>query len=237
MTGKISQTYNPLSDGDGWVSDIPSRPVGAYLRGANLRGAYLRGTNLREAYLRGADLREAHLREANLRGADLSWANLREANLGTADLTSATLRGADLCGAYLCEADLCDADLTWCDLRGAELHGAKNVPHLAQVLTQLVPEHGEFFGWKKCRDRVLVHLSIPPAARRSNATGRKCRAEYVDVLEVVGADVGVSEYDDRVMYRVGERVTCDAWDPDRWRECGGGIHFYTTRMEAAAHLS
>jgi hypothetical protein len=30
-------------------------------------------------------------------------------------------------------------------------------------------------------------------------------------------------------------VRCDTWNEDRWTECGGGIHFYLTREEAAAH--
>ena len=69
-------------------------------------------------------------------------------------------------------------------------------------------------------------------AKRSNASGRKCRAEYVKVLEVVGAHVGISSYDSVTEYRAGKIVRCDTWNTDRWVECGGGIHFFLTRIEA-----
>ena len=120
------------------------------------------------------------------------------------------------------------------DLRGANLRDVKNAA-LALARTSIVPESGTFDGWKLCRSGVLVHLRIPADAARSNATGRKCRAAYVDVLEVIGGDEGVSLYDGITCYRAGERITCQAWDPDRLNECSGGIHFYLTRIEAEYH--
>jgi len=95
-----------------------------------------------------------------------------------------------------------------------------------------VPESGQFIGWKKCQNNVIVKLMIGKKARRSNASGRKCRAEYVKVLEVFGAILGVSQYDGKTEYRVGQIVRCDKWNENRWEECGGGIHFFITRIEA-----
>jgi hypothetical protein len=218
---------------------------GAYLRGANLSGVDLRDADLRDAYLRGAnlsgadlrdaDLRGANLRDANLRGANLSGADLRGANLSGADLRDAYLRGANLRGANLSGADLRDANL-----RGANLRGAKNVD-LIVAQTSILPE-GDIIGWKKLRDGVIAKLKIPAEARRSNATGRKCRAEFADVLEIIGAVKGVNRDDGgtgiRLGYVAGERVyACDrggnhVWDGDRWNECSTGIHFFITRAEA-----
>ena len=80
-----------------------------------------------------------------------------------------------------------------------------------------------------------MRLRIPAEARRSHAFGRKCRAEYADVLEVVGAGIGVTcAHGPRTEYRAGQRVVADKWDPEWTRECGGGIHFYITREEAEA---
>ena len=125
-------------------------------------------------------------------------------------------------------------------LAGAYLAGAQNADY-AIVQTVLTPE-GTLIGWKKCRDNVLVKLRIPEEAKRSNASSRKCRAEYVDVLELISlddtaktVDNAVSIHDGKTMYRVGERVMCDKWDDDRWNECSGGIHFYITRLEAENH--
>ncbi len=159
--------------------------------------------------MRGADLRGAYMR-----GADLSGAYLREAILSGADL-----RGAYMRGAYL---------------RDADMRGAKDIPAIAATQTVIVPE-GQIVGWKRCRDNVIVKLTIPAEARRSNATGRKCRAEYADVAEVIGADVGISMHDGRTEYRVGQRVTCHKWCEDRWEECAGGINFFITRDEAEAY--
>ena len=185
--------------------------------------------DLSDAYLSGADLSDADLSDANLRWAYLSDANLRCAYLGGADLSAACLRGADLSGAYLSGADLRGADLS-----GANLRGAKNIPVLADAESRILPE-GNLVGWKKCRDNVIVKLLIPQKAKRSNATGRKCRAEYVDVIRVYGASEGISQYTKQVVYRAGETVRCDEWNSDRWVECGGGIHFFLTREEAEAH--
>jgi hypothetical protein len=79
---------------------------------------------------------------------------------------------------------------------------------------------------------VIVKLKIPSDAKRSNATGRKCRAEFVEVLEVIGSNVGTSSHKRGVTYKKGETVKCDKWCEDRFQECAGGIHFFITRIEA-----
>jgi len=192
--------------------------------------------NVREAVLKstenGANLSGADLYGANLSGADLSGANLRSANLYGADLYGADLSGADLRGADLRSANLSGADLRGADLRSADLRGAKNIPVLADAQASILPEVGQFIGWKKCNAGVLVRLMVGKNARRSNATGRKCRAEYIKVLEVIGATVGISQHDNKTKYEVGKIVRCDSWNEDRWVECGGGIHFFLTKVEA-----
>lgn len=125
------------------------------------------------------------------------------------------------------------ANLSGADLYGADLSGAENA-ELIIARTRILPD-GELIGWKKCRDDVIVKLRIPAAARRSHAFGRKCRAAFADVLEVVGADAGISVHDGKTEYRAGERVTCDEWCEDWQQECAGGIHFYITQEEAEAH--
>ena len=206
---------------------------GANLSAANLSGADLRSANLSGANLSGANLSAAKLRNgsflsrANLRGADLSGANLSAANLSDADLYGANLRGAYLSCANLSGAYLCGADLY-----GANLRGAKNISPIVNAQTSILPEHGQFVGWKKCIGNVLVKLMVGKNAKRSNATGRKCRADYVKVLEVIGAEVGIGQHDSKTKYEVGKIVRCDKWNEDRWVECGGGIHFFLTRIEA-----
>jgi hypothetical protein len=160
------------------------------------------------------------------------FADLSGANLSGANLYGANLSGANLSGANLRRANLRRADLYGANLSGANLSGAKNIPEELSARLTIVPEEGDYTAWKKCNGGVLVKLLIPAEARRSNATGRKCRAEFAKVLQVLGADVGVSMHDQKTEYRVGETVRCDTWGEDRWQECAGGIHHFITRKEA-----
>jgi hypothetical protein len=203
----------------------------ANLSGANLSGANLSGTNL--SY---ADLRDANLSGANLSGANLSYADLSAADLSGANLSDANLRVADLSGANLSYANLRGANLRGAYLSAADLRDADLSP-LVMARLSIVPEVGPYTGWKKCVDGVIVRLTIPAEARRSNATGRKCRAEFaiVEAIEdALGApaEKAISSHDRKTVYRVGERVCCHEWDEDRWNECSGGIHHFITRIEA-----
>ena len=164
-----------------------------------------------------ADLQDAYLQRANLQDANLQGANLQRAYLQRANLQDANLQDANLRGAYL---------------QDANLRGAKG-GSLTIARTRTLPE-GTLIGWKKCCDGVLVKLEVPAEAKRSHAFDRKCRAEFVKVLEVIGADEGVSQHTPDTVYCVGETVRCDKWDEDWMTECSGGIHFYITREEAEA---
>ena len=190
---------------------------------ADLSGANLYGANLSGANLYGANLSRADLSGAHLYGADLYGANLYGADLSRANLYGANLSGADLYGANLSRANL----------SGANLSGAENAA-LAIAQTRIRPE-GQLIGWKSCKFGVIVKLSIPAEARRSHAFGRKCRAEFADVLETFNGEVGISQHDGKTAYRTGERVTCHKWSEDWQEECAGGIHFFITREEAEAY--
>ena len=218
-------------DCEGWES------MRADLRGADLRGADLRGADLRGANLRGANLLWADLLEADLRGADLRGANLRLADLRGADLLEADLRGANLRGANLRGADLRGADLRGANLRGANLRGAKNVPFIPYSC----PDFGMFIGYKKASG-YIVELEIPEDARRLSATTRKCRCDKAKVLRILNIDRTIaditevkSSYDNSFIYKVGEVVSVDNFDEDRWNECSTGIHFFINFQEAVSY--
>ena len=188
-------------------------------------GADLRGANFGGVKLQGIDLAGADLREADCMGADFTGAAFMGADLREVDFSGATLRGADLRWTDLRETNLFKANLMDTDLEGTKLLQSQ-----ADLLT--IVSEGALIGWKQCRDNVIVKLRIPEAAKRSNGTDRKCRAEYVEVLEVFGGTEGISTHDSNIVYRVGKTVRCDKWNEDRWNTCGGGIHFFITRSEA-----
>jgi hypothetical protein len=148
-------------------------------------------------------------------------ANLRGANLWGANLRGADLRGADLWGANLLDADL---------------RGAENIPDNVLAETSILPDEGDVIGWKKLRGDLICKLLVYHNTPRSNATGRKCRCQTAKVLAIYDGDKevesGVSKYDCDFIYRVGEVVTVDDFDPDRWDECSKGIHFFITKFEA-----
>jgi hypothetical protein len=159
---------------------------------------------------------------------------LSRADLSRADLSRANLSGADLSGADLLGADLSWANLSGANLSGANLSGAKN-SQLAVAMTRILPE-GSIVGWKKCRNNVLVKLSIPADAKRSHAFGRKCRAEFADVIEVFGAEKAESSFEDGFFYKAGKRAIPKCkWCDDFTEECASGIHFFITREEAEAY--
>ena len=222
---------------------------GTDLRGANLRGANLYGADLCDAYLRFANLCDADLCDANLCGAYLCFANLygadlcdadlRGANLRGANLRGADLRGADLCGAYLCfanlyGADLCDAYLRFANLCDADLRDAKGC-YLS------CPTEGSFIGWKKASGHI-VKLRIPEDARRSSATGHKCRCDKAYVMEIQNMDgtkatedTVRADHDKNFVYTVGATVEVPDFDDNRWSECAPGIHFFIDRRAAVEY--
>ena len=81
----------------------------------------------------------------------------------------------------------------------------------------------------------LAEIVFPDTPDLDDAFGRKCRAEYVDCLEIFGADKGVSLHDGATEYVAGQRITPDGFDDNWLTECGQGIHFYLSRIEAEAH--
>ena len=141
------------------------------------------------------------------------------------------LSRANLYGANLSRANLYGADLS-----GANLSRAKNIPAIAIARTRILPA-GSLIGFKKVftpAGNGIVVLRVPDGAKRSSAFGRKCRAEYVEVIEAPKGAY-TDEHGPRTEYRAGETVRPDSWDDDWQNECSHGIHFYITREEAEAH--
>lgn len=157
--------------------------------------------------------------------------------LNNVDLTGADLRGADLTNADLTNAYLTGAVLSNADLRGADLRGAKNVPFIPFAC----PDFGSFIGFKKANDKVIA-LEIPEDAKRYSATTRKCRCNKAKVLGIYDVNhnllndtIVASNRDNNFLYIVGETVTVDNFDEDRWNECSTGIHFFINFEEAARY--
>ena len=223
----------------------------ADLRDTDLRGFDLIDINLSGADLRNSDLGDANLMYADLKYADLKYTDLSYTNLSDADLRGADLRGANLMGANLndtnlSDADLSDADLSDTDLRGTNLWDTDlSNTNLKNVKTNIntigynlaCPEEGSFIGYKRASG-CMVKLLILDDAKRSSATTYKCRCDKAKVLDIENAYTGEkieetkSDYDPKFIYRVGEIVTVEDFDDNRWNECSTGIHFFVNKENA-----
>lgn len=142
--------------------------------------------------------------------------------------------------AALVEAVKSRTYLRGANLYGANLGGAKNA-ELAIAKTRIIPDEGPIVGWKKTTSGRIVKLRIPSKAKRSHASGRKCRASEAKVLAIFNADgteatEAWSIHDHRFTYTVGATVKpTEPFDENPWNECASGIHFYITRLEAENH--
>ena len=213
----------------------------ANLKRINLKGADLQYADLSYADLRYADLRYANLNNsraeyADLGGADLSYADLSDTNLSYASLVNANLTNTDSSNAKLNHANLKHAILRGANLRGADLSDVKtNIYTIGYNLA--CPEKGSFIGYKKA-DNCIVELLILEDSKRSSATSVKCRCDKAKVLHIINIETDSykeevrSDYDENFVYRVGEIVSVNDYDNDRWNECSTGIHFFVSKQDA-----
>ena len=123
------------------------------------------------------------------------------------------------------------------DLSGAYLSGAKNILYIPMAC----PDSGAFTAWKKAGGKI-VKLLIPEDARRSSATGRKCRCDKAVVIAIENLDgtaTGIasvaSNRDLNFIYTVGKTVSVLDFCEDRFQECAAGIHFFINRQEAVEY--
>ena len=202
-----------------------------WLRGEGGIQADLSNADLKFADLRYSDLSHADLRRVNLEYADLSHVNLSHANL-----SHANLRYVDLRYANLENANLCDVNLRCSNLRGANLKNVRtNIHTIGYDLA--CPEKGSFIGYKKANG-CIVELLILEDAKRCSATTMKCRTNKAKVLDIENIKTGekvnsvCSNFDNTFIYKVGEIVSVDNFDDDRWNECSAGIHFFVNKERA-----
>lgn len=214
----------------------------ADLRGKDLSFVKWTGKDLRRMNLARANLEGAYLTRADLSGANLSGANLHRAHLKKTNFTGAVLTRVFAAYVAFKETNLTacaldNADLTQADMETA-IFGSDWESALCRARLSIVAE-GDLIGWKKLRGNKVAKLLIPADSRRSNAFGRRCRAEYCKVLSIIDdsgdpVSSGTSKRDDAFTYTVGEVTKADGWDDNWTRNCSHGIHFFITYSEAEA---
>jgi len=149
--------------------------------------------------------------------------------------------GVSFGGAVLWGADLSGANLSRADLSGTNLSGANFNEYTSMMLSQC-PE-GRFVGWKKAGGKI-IKIEICEDANRSSATSLKCRCSSANVIEIQELDGSKSDlteissdYDENFIYKIGEIVSVEDFDENRWNECSRGIHFFISREMAVKYNS
>ena len=93
--------------------------------------------------------------------------------------------------------------------------------------------------YKICVGDVIVVASIPKDAQVRGSFGHKCRANRAVIKQIVGdisgEQVGVSKYDLKTLYYVGDEVEVEDFDFSN-EECSTGFHFFCTIEEARNYL-
>lgn len=208
----------------------------ANLRGVDLSGTSIIGVSLAYACLAGATIAQATIRGTNLMGATLMGSDLSGTIIRNTNLRGTNLRGAILRGTRLIGVNARDADLQGAYLMGATIEKGKR-----WYVPMTCPDTGAFIGWK-IAGGLIVKLQIPEDARRSSATGRKCRCDKALVLAIENIDGTpaevnsvCSDYSSGFKYKVGETVIEPAFYTDRFAECAPGIHFFINRQEAVEY--
>ena len=148
---------------------------------------------------------------------------------------------ADFSRANLCGANLDGASLDGASLYGANLDGALNIDKTADssfALAMRCPQKGSFTAFKKASGKI-VELFVPGSAKRSSATGNKCRCSEAKVVAIYEKDGKksesesvASERDSSFIYEIGKEISVADFDENRWNECSTGIHFFMSFEEA-----
>jgi len=145
---------------------------------------------------------------------------------------------------YACFNDCTFIDNIW---DHSDFERAENPP----ICPMACPTEGGFIGWKKARltdgafrldQQCLIKLYIPKDAKRSSATGKKCRtnkAKVLDITDLQGTyhfEAAWSLYSPIFLYEKGKYVEVTDFDENRYNECSSGIHFFVDKEEAINYL-
>jgi len=221
------------------------RMPGAYLEGSSfldtrfyrcdLQQAQFSKTIFNQVSLRSCNLAEARMEGLQARGLVLKGGSIENANLHGADLRGCQFAPRLFTGLNVANAQFYAARM------GDNFDPDKVITSYFTLGLEPAPE-GELvlWGWKSAR---LVEMLVPRDARRSQATTRKLRAEYIITRSIDGDTTpGLSLIHNHpgsstTYYVVGQETHCDRWDSCRWHECSGGIHGFQWQADAKTWTS
>lgn len=208
----------------------------AHKKHISFRSIDLRNIDLSETILNHADFSFSLLTNTNLSKTLLRHANFKGAQMEATDLSRSSLEGAVFSQAYMDRTNLSyiqwDRYTSFSDI----CYGKVIIADLTkQLLVQdrTIVGPGELIVYKKLRNKTICKLLIPTDAQRiGGLVGRKCRSDKAMVLEGNGDSFFVTDF----LYKEGQEVKVENFDTNPFRECGAGIHFFVTRIEAEHYM-
>lgn len=229
-----------------------------YFNRCDITDSCLQGSDLTESVFKFCDLSYSTLSKCSMCGIVAEVSDFNYCNFDADDIFSGVFARCSLisssfynnnlsftkffeCSINHCVfigSDMSSSKFQWCNIVNISVKNVKNFPYIPMTC----PENGSFTAWKRAGG-FIVKLQIPEDARRSSATGRKCRCDKAIVVAIDNIDGSptelkevTSDYDENFVYRVGETVTEPDFCDNRFYECASGIHFFMTRQEAVEYV-
>lgn len=205
---------------------------GMTLINLKLEAVTLKDFDFSDANIYNVDFNQASLINCNFSNVLFKNCTFIDTRLDQINFFEACLRDCNLENAIVTNTNFYCANLEHANLTGIQ------VDDNSKFFKLHCPEQGAFIGYKKCFNYRIVKLLIPSDAKRSSATNNTCRCDKARVLSITNFDESksyqeaVSLVDSNFIYRLGESLSANHFDEDRWNDSSYGIHFFMTREEA-----
>ena len=122
-----------------------------------------------------------------------------------------------------------------CDVRTAAMNACQKNGVEIPIIRNFEPPKNVY---KKCLLGIIVVAEIPESAQIRGKFGAKCRASAAKIVDIIGdicgEKVGISKYDTKTIYEIGDEVFVDNFDYSN-EECSTGFHFFCTKEEAEGY--
>jgi len=184
------------------------------------------GSTFRNCSMQFVRFNGCNISAVDFRNVDLSYSEWLDTYVNHVNMPESVFLKANFRKTHIFDVDFSTANMSDINI-DYTVTGLQDAPEGDLVM------YGKKHGW-------IVTMLIPKEAKRSWATTRKLRAEYVKTLEIdpsrgyTRSRLIHSSHRSKsiVVYEVGKMTYPDSWDDNRWNECSHGIHGFLDKREA-----
>lgn len=178
------------------------------LDGAIFYNSEFYGCSFKDSSFKGVTIECSNFSFSNFYGSDMSGITMNDSDLRNSSFIKAILSGGRFDDTKINSTDFRDSDLTGVWFKTANF--------IDDIYRENKTDFNIYF---ENSDRI-------------NTAKRNCRASFAEVLDVIGADEGLSFYDENIIYKRERVVRADKFDLDWKNDETHGIHFFLTEEEA-----